>query len=718
MNLQAIGKDLFNKIRGRFPGVTIGDSEGKITNKPEDARFFDFEFKEGGNVLGKVSISISEEDGLVVLHNKDFVEGADDSVKSSWYNFLKEMGQFAKARVLGFDTRDITKSNLEKRDYEYMSKGKEVDKVSESNLFGTTKTSFQSIGEARLVIKHSKPVDQSVAGGRTHRIESIFIESSEGERFKYPIKHLNGARAMARHVSEGGKPFDAFGKYITGLSEELSKLKSFKTYMNRSNVMAEGLREYQGIVDERIDTIKNECLKLQRPTNYKDTFENFKESDAVEVPEDIKKNWIDELTIKTFKEELQDVFPYIYKLVTEKTAVQDLDPESFEAHGYQGGTEARRYEYDLVGDYSPEEPVSEKDAEQVKALLQKAGINADVESREDRYQGIVIHTDAGKEDVEKVLGGMIESIGKVFDDFEDAMEQIVDEGNSLFSNDAEEQKEAVEKLNQMMQKHFPVGVNGTNGIESIAGIIDDEDFNNQIQRAAEEDSDMCMRPMIMDYVMKKDPQLASRLDTGDMKQEDQAITFEDIKPYVSMYKGDDGKMVYDVLDKDSKSVFKTGDAKEAMKYLKNNFDKLRSGKKEAMVDPEGNPQYGDESKEIAQDQWDNMSKEEKDEYGSFEAYFKSDDFQAKLDHLRSKFEKDEAPKPEMPNASEEDVQEFIKSFFDYTSNQFPKGETAILTAVEKKFGDAHIRTAQEAIHKMTAGKDHEIEKIKKLAGVQ
>ena len=841
MNLQAIGKDLFNKIRGRFPGVTIGDSEGKITNKPEDARFFDFEFKEGGNVLGKVSISISEEDGLVVLHNKDFVEGADDGVKTSWYNFLKEMGQFAKARVLGFDTRDITKSNLEKRDYEYMSKGKEVDKVSVSNLFGTTKTSFQSIGEARLVIKHSRPVDQSVAGGRTHRIESIFIESSEGERFKYPIKHLNGARAMARHVSEGGKPFDSFGKYITGLSEELSKLKSFKTYMNRSNVMAEGLREYQSIVDERIDIIKNECLKLQRPTNYKETFENFKEADAVEVPEDIKKNWIDELTIKTFKEELQDVFPYIYKLVTEKTAVQDLDPESFEAHGYQGGTEARRYEYDLSGDYTPEEPVTEKDIEEIKSMLQKAGINADVQSREDRYQGIVVHTDAPREEVEKVLGGMIESIANVFDDFEDAMEQIVDEGNALFSQDPEEQNEAVEKLNQLMQKHFPVGVNGTNGIESLQGIIDDEEFNNAIEKAAEEDSDMCMRPMIMDYIKSKDPQLASRIETGDMKTEEkgkrsgveitpelkekvqawwdkyskyeggngntmpegyleyaldsgigtdaynadeyikvskemgmdnddsdaetemdqeelmkkmpitkamfdeivditgkpsiedsanivqdvvkhfvdrEAITFEDIKPYVSMYKGDDGKMVYDVLDKDSKSVYKTGDAKAAMKYLKNNFDKLRSGKKEAMVDPEGNPQYGDESKEIALDQWNNMSKEEKEEYGSFSAYLKSDDFQAKLDHLRSKFEKDEAPKPEMPNASEEDVQEFIKSFFDYTSNQFPKGETAILTAVEKKFGDAHIRTAQEAIHKMTAGKDQEIEKIKKLAGVQ
>ena len=739
MNLQAIGKDLFNKIRGRFPGVTIGDSTGKITNKPEDARFFDFEFKEGGNVLGKVSISISEEDGLVVLHNKDMVEGADDGVKTSWYNFLKEMGQFAKARVLSFDTRDITKSNLEKRDYEFLGQGKEVDTMSESNLFGTTKTSFQSIGEARLVIKHSAPVDQSVAGGRTHKIESIFIESPEGERFKYPIKHLNGARAMARHVSEGGKPYDSFGKHITGLSEELSKLKSFKTYINRSNVMAEGLKEYQGIVDERIDSIKIECVKLQRSSNYKEHLESFKESDSIEVPEDIKKNWIDELTIKTFKEELQDVFPYIYKLVTEKTAVQDLDPESFEAHGYQGGTEARRYEYDIAGDFSPEDPVSEKDAEQVKELLQKAGINADVEPREDRYNGIVIHTDAGKEEVEKVLGGMIETIGQVFDDFEDAMEQIVDEGNALFSQDPEEQKEAVEKLNQMMQKHFPVGVNGTNGIESIQGIIDDEEFNNAIEKAAEENSDLCMRPMIMDYVMSKDPQLASRLDTGDMKKESAPITFEDMKPYVSSYQDKEGsndpdkpnynpnygKMVYDVLGKDGESVKKFNkhkdqrqNAKDAIAFLHKNFDKLKSGSKEAMVDPEGNPQFGDESKEIAQDQWDNMSKEEKEEYGSFEAYLKSDDFQTHLDHLRSKFEKDEESKPEVPNATPEMVEEFIKSFFDYTSNKFPKGETAILTAVEKKFGEDLIGSAQETIHKMTAGNDQEIEKIKKLAGVK
>ena len=849
MNLSIIAKDLFNKIRGQFPSVQLGDSQGTITKKPEEARFFDFDFNSGGNTLGKVSISISEEEGLVVLHNKDFTEGTDEAVKNDWYSFLKEMGQFAKARVLGFDTRDITKSNLEKRDYEFLGKEKEVEPVSESNLYGTTKTSFQSVGEARLVIKHSAPVDQTVAGGRSHKIESIFIESSAGERFKYPIKHLNGARAMARHVSEGGNPFDSFGKHIIGLSEELSKLRSFKTYINRSNVMAEGLKEYQSIVDERIDTIKNECQKLQRATAYKETFENFKESTLEEVPEDIKKNWIDELTIKTFKEELQDVFPYIYKLVTEKTAVQSLDPESFEAHGYQGGTEPRKYEYDLVGDFEPEKAVTDKDAMDVKELLNKAGIEADVQPNEMRYQGIVIHTDAPRDAVEKVLGGMIETLNtsNSFNEFEDAMESIVSEDNELFSNDPEEKDQAIKKLNALMAKHFPVGVNGTNGIESLAGIIDDEEFNNVMRNASKENSDACIRPMIMDYVMKRDPQVATRLDTGDMDNEPkneekgkrsgveltpelkekvqawwdkyskyeggngntmpegyldyaldsgigtdafnadeymkvskemgmdnddsdaetemdqeelmnrmpitkamfdeivditgkpsiedsanivqdvvkhfvekEAITFEDIKPYVSMYKGDDGKTVFDVLNNDGNSVKKFGDAKAAMEYLHKNFDELRYGskEKEAMVDPEGNAQYGDESKEIALDQWNNMSKEEKEEYGSFGAYLKSDDFQTHLDHLRSKFEKDGETKPETPNASEEDVQEFVKSFYDYTNNQFPKGETAVITAVEKKFGDAQIKTAQEAIARLMSDKDPKMSRIKKLAGVQ
>jgi hypothetical protein len=31
-NLDLIAEELFNKIRGRFPSVTIGDAEGNVTN--------------------------------------------------------------------------------------------------------------------------------------------------------------------------------------------------------------------------------------------------------------------------------------------------------------------------------------------------------------------------------------------------------------------------------------------------------------------------------------------------------------------------------------------------------------------------------------------------------------------------------------------------------------------------------------------------------------
>ena len=53
-NLDTIAVDLFEKIRGRFPNVTLGDSDGNVTNVPEDARYFDFSYVNEGEDLGQV----------------------------------------------------------------------------------------------------------------------------------------------------------------------------------------------------------------------------------------------------------------------------------------------------------------------------------------------------------------------------------------------------------------------------------------------------------------------------------------------------------------------------------------------------------------------------------------------------------------------------------------------------------------------------------------
>jgi hypothetical protein len=326
-NLDLTAEELFNKIRGRFPSVTIGDAEGNVTNEPKLGRYFDFNFVSEGRPVGKVSISLDEK-GVAVVYGEDLVANEGDSTKTGWYDFLKELRMFARKRTLAFDTRDITKSNLDSRDYKFLANNRGGDEnMNESKMYGTSRVSYQDFDGARLMIKHTEGINQEIPGGRAKKVGSLYIESAEGERFKYPYKHLTGARAMARHVAEGGNAYDDFGKHIVSMSEEMSKLRKFKTYMGRSAVMAESLSEYMDVVKTRIATVKKTLESLQRPAYYKETFEAFAPAVMEDVPSDVAENWIDQLTIKQFNEELADVFPYIYKLVSEATKAEELTAE-------------------------------------------------------------------------------------------------------------------------------------------------------------------------------------------------------------------------------------------------------------------------------------------------------------------------------------------------------------------------------------------------------
>jgi len=339
-DLNKIGEELFNKIRGRFPNVVIGDEAGTVVNEPSAARFFDFDYTESSKKLGKVSISISEDDGLTVIYSKDFIAAESELTQKNWYDFLKELRVFSKKRLLDFDVRDINKSNLTKRDYKFLATNRSGDEtMTESKLYGTARVSYQNVGEARIMIKHTENINQESATGRVQKIGKIYIESADGERFKYPYKHLSGARAMAMHVSEGGNAYDDFGKHIVGLSEELAKLRKFKTYMGRSAVMAESLAGYMDIVKERISTVKKTIESLQKPAYYKETFEAFNPPVLEDVPSDVAENWIDELTIKQFNEELQDIFPYIYNLVKEGTKAKELGPDDLVDEGERHGND-------------------------------------------------------------------------------------------------------------------------------------------------------------------------------------------------------------------------------------------------------------------------------------------------------------------------------------------------------------------------------------------
>ena len=76
-NLDKVAKDLYGKIKTRFNNIKMGDENANVLSKKADipnARFFEFQYEEHGVPLGTITISIDDEDGIVVQLSGDLGE--------------------------------------------------------------------------------------------------------------------------------------------------------------------------------------------------------------------------------------------------------------------------------------------------------------------------------------------------------------------------------------------------------------------------------------------------------------------------------------------------------------------------------------------------------------------------------------------------------------------------------------------------------------------
>ena len=611
-----IGEDLFNKIRGRFPEVTIGDEQGTVTNEPSDARFFDFNY----NGLGKVSISINEDEGLIVIYSKDFMENQDELTKGAWYDFLKELRVFGKKRMLDYSVRDITKSNLEKRDYKFLAKPPEDGQMTETKLYGTSRISYQKIGEARIVIKHTQGVNQESAAGRTRSIGKIYIESAEGERFIYPFKHLSGARAMARHVAEGGKPHDEFGGHIVGLSEEMSKLRKFNNYMGRSAVMAESLSGYVDAVKERISTVKKTIESLQKPKFYAETFAAYAKPMMEDVPTDVAENWIDQLTIKQFNEELADVFPYIYNLVSEATKAKSLGPEELE---------------EVAGPDKCWDGYKKDGTQKGTGKNKGKRVNKCVPEDAQLEQGF-----------EEMMGQFGEGQFKR-DMTDDAQDMDKEEFMNKYSDYGEEEASAMwDDMNEGDDTVDEAYINSAEDAVDLLGVLRGK--GKKIERGQDDDQGNLANAYVSD--------------TWDVYTWLQSKTQD--------FRG---------MDKNAKEII-------------DNMMQLRGEAKKLETKP-GSGSNGRFGNQIVNTLYPVMelinSLNLKDDDNTMDVKIDKDGSMSKDDGHEEKEQK--TP-----------LGEFILSYFDKEEGAFPKGETAILTMVEKDYGEEFIDPAKQFIEQVTA----------------
>ena len=227
--LDKIAEKLFDKIRTRFENVNLGDDKVKQTTDPEKARFFNFDYTVDDENLGNVTLSIIDETSLKVYFSKNISNDLDDEQRHDWYRFLKELRRFAKSNLLSFEPRDITRSTLKHRDIQQVSKADSTydkDEVISESLYGTRKSSYERRGPVRLIVRHSKALDEvENRRARTHNINSIYLETQEGERFKLPVKSLRLGRALAQHLKHGGSMQDELGQHICEMAVECAKLK-------------------------------------------------------------------------------------------------------------------------------------------------------------------------------------------------------------------------------------------------------------------------------------------------------------------------------------------------------------------------------------------------------------------------------------------------------------------------------------------------------------
>ena len=316
--IESIAEALFEKVRSRFPGVTLGDEKAKATTDPDKARFFNFTYSgEDGAEFGKVTLSLIDETSLKVYFGQNISAEMDREQRTEWYTFLRNLRQFAKRNLLTFDTRDINKSNLELQDVKQQAKTDDTFNSSdvpvvESKLYGSSHKSYADIGECRLLIKHNSPVSDDIHADRSRRIEKIYIENSRGERFLLDHTNLHGARATCNHVNQGGSMYDEIGECINNMVAEMSSMTHFVRSAKRRQFEDAETSDMAHAASQHYMQLKNTLRHLANKKYYDEFKEAF-------VPEETADEQIDidalreRFVKKIYDDRFTEALPVVYK---------------------------------------------------------------------------------------------------------------------------------------------------------------------------------------------------------------------------------------------------------------------------------------------------------------------------------------------------------------------------------------------------------------------
>ena len=148
-------------------------------------------------------------------------------------------------------------------------------------MTGSRKSSYQTLENVKLVVRHKAAVNEESRGSRSRNIKEIYVQRGD-ERFKLPENNLRAARAMARHVQQGGEVFDTIGESIMGMATEQRKLKEFVRYVNKRGLVNESNQDYVNMAKQNITDISESFVRLAGAKSYANAVETIQARNSIE----------------------------------------------------------------------------------------------------------------------------------------------------------------------------------------------------------------------------------------------------------------------------------------------------------------------------------------------------------------------------------------------------------------------------------------------------
>lgn len=275
MAKQTLAQDLSDFLAVKNYDIKYTDERG-ADSAPNEARVFAFDWVSptSRKNYGTAVVVLGVEDDLQLFFGDNLGKSMEDpGDKEAWFSFMKQLKDFATRHNIGtFTPLDISQLK------HTMTGMAAIKEGLFEGYYGNRKVSYMGEAtDARLVIKHNRMIGEN--DKRYRYVESLFIETVDGERFKLPFTKLAGGRAMLEHVRQGGNPYDIRGQHIKEMVQEMNVLSRF----NR----ASHSKIFEGSTAELVESARGYYQQLQENLKHLATRRGYSEYFESWTPADI-----------------------------------------------------------------------------------------------------------------------------------------------------------------------------------------------------------------------------------------------------------------------------------------------------------------------------------------------------------------------------------------------------------------------------------------------